>query len=92
MTDYIKGGRGKKAPYKTVVIRVPEPLADTVNELIEDYRETGEVTLNKPVTSLEKPVTSLGEVINILNFSLTLKANAGGKIKDAIREALKLLQ
>jgi hypothetical protein len=32
------GGRGKKAPYETVVIRVPIPLVPNVEQMIEDYR------------------------------------------------------
>lgn len=32
------GGRGKKAPYKTVVIRVPEPISEAVEQLAENYR------------------------------------------------------
>ncbi|MBD2482090.1 hypothetical protein [Planktothrix sp. FACHB-1365] len=98
MTDYIKGGRGKKAPYQTVVIRVPEPLKDIVEQLIEEYRQTGELKPvtsieDKPVTSIEQePVTSISQQLkDILEDALTLKANAGGKIKDAIRQALSLL-
>jgi hypothetical protein len=33
------GGRGKKAPYKTVVVRVPEPIADAVEQLAKNYRD-----------------------------------------------------
>lgn len=33
-----KGGRGKKAPYTTIQMRVPTPLKDEVNLLIERYR------------------------------------------------------
>lgn len=32
-----KGGRGKKADYKTVPVRCPEPLKFTVHELIRRY-------------------------------------------------------
>jgi hypothetical protein len=32
-----KGGRGKKANYKTVPVRCPEPLKFTVHELIRRY-------------------------------------------------------
>lgn len=33
------GGRGKKAPYETVVIRVPKPIATRVEVLINQYRD-----------------------------------------------------
>ena len=32
------GGRGKKAPYLTTVMRVPTPIAEKVESLIEGYR------------------------------------------------------
>jgi hypothetical protein len=32
------GGRGKKAPYQTITIRVPLPIKDKVEKLIEEYR------------------------------------------------------
>ena len=38
MTDFTKGGRGKKAPYETVHYRVPKPLKSTVQKLSNTYR------------------------------------------------------
>jgi len=32
-----KGGRGIKAPYDSKVVRVPEPLLDKVNTLLDDF-------------------------------------------------------
>ena len=32
------GGRGLKAPYATVTMRIPKPLADYFNKIIKDYR------------------------------------------------------
>ena len=32
------GGRGKVAPYETSHVRVPLPVKDKVNKIIEDYR------------------------------------------------------
>lgn len=37
MPNYV-GGRGKKAPYETTVIRVPKPLEHDVKKLISNYR------------------------------------------------------
>lgn len=55
-----KGGRGKKAGYSTIVMRVPAPLKSQIEKLIEEYL----VSLDKPVTNIEvggvdKPVTSI---------------------------------
>lgn len=33
------GGRGKKAPYETTVVRVPLPLVEKVERQIDEYRE-----------------------------------------------------
>lgn len=33
------GGRGKKAPYKTVMVRTPEPAKPQVEALIEQFRK-----------------------------------------------------
>lgn len=42
-----KGGRGIKAPYRTVVVRVPEPIANRIEILCDTYRTmslAGEIT------------------------------------------------
>ena len=33
-----KGGRGKKAPYDTKLARIPVPLAEQINQLVERYK------------------------------------------------------
>lgn len=39
MTDKPKGGRGKKAPYETKQMRVPQPIATQVEALCSRYQE-----------------------------------------------------
>jgi hypothetical protein len=112
MTDYSKGGRGKKAPYETVHYRIPQPIKPTVEMLAERYRKlvttessvkaeellkrvhdsvANELTTeNKPGTKFTK--VDLEQIITLLQDGLKLKANAGGKIKERIREALELLE
>ena len=34
------GGRGKRAPYQTAIVRVPVPLVETVDRLATSYRES----------------------------------------------------
>ena len=34
-----KGGRGRKAPYKTIMIRIPAPIKPLVRVLSEGFRE-----------------------------------------------------
>ena len=36
MTKYV-GGRGKKAPYKSTHVRIPEPLKDKVEQLKQEF-------------------------------------------------------
>lgn len=34
-----KGGRGKKVPYNSLTVRIPEELKDKVESLVDDYRQ-----------------------------------------------------
>ncbi|MGL5034768.1 MAG: hypothetical protein ACRC6M_13310 [Microcystaceae cyanobacterium] len=34
-----KGGRGKKVPYNSLTVRIPEDLKDRVESLVDDYRQ-----------------------------------------------------
>ena len=34
-----KGGRGKKVPYNSCTVRIPVDLKETVESLVEDYRQ-----------------------------------------------------
>jgi hypothetical protein len=65
-----KGGRAKKAPYETIVIRIPLPLKDKVVALMNEFYSSIPVTgieprgVDKPVTGIKprdvnKPVTSI---------------------------------
>lgn len=54
-----KGGRGKRAPYETVVVRVPEPVLDRVEAIIDSYR-LGLALEENPSGS--KPVTGFEEI------------------------------
>lgn len=38
MNNIARGGRGKQAPYKTVMCRTPEPIKFLVEELTANYR------------------------------------------------------
>jgi len=49
MTSRYKGGRGKKAPYSTSVVRVPSKLVPHIEEMIEEYVDLLEATGEDPV-------------------------------------------
>ena len=84
----LKGGRGKKAPYTAKLMRVPVPLANQVNSLLERYLGyiswggnpaqpvslLGEV---KHINSLIKPINKLNKDVNKLNIT---QAEKGDKI------------
>jgi hypothetical protein len=88
-----KGGPGHRAPYRTTHLRVPEPIKDQVQTLIDDYKKAALV--NQPVTLTDDSDSispnKIQAVIALLNESLKLPANTGGKIKVKIREALTIL-
>ena len=88
-----KGGPGHRAPYRTTHLRVPEPIKDQVQTLIDDYKKAALV--NQPVTLTDDPDSispdKIQAAIALLNESLKLPANTGGKIKVKIREALTIL-
>lgn len=133
-----RGGRGKKAPYESVMYRIPLPIKPVVEALANSYRllvdnvsETNSENLLKRVTDtiiessypsgnnphnnnqeldeLKAEIEILKKIqeqdrelwaakmhklslaVNILKESLNLKANAGGKNKNSIREALLLI-
>ena len=58
--SYAKGGRGKKAPYKTTHCRVPEQCKSVVDELVAHYKsvvddsEATEALLNSVSSSLNR--------------------------------------
>lgn len=86
------GGRGKVAPYSTTTMRVPKPIADKVQNLIESYRVSamnGLVTQDnskefKP-QQLEHILTSKFEAIEKAKEILSQKQSAKKSI-------IKLLQ
>lgn len=50
-----KGGRGKRSPYATKVVRIPDPLLKRVEELVNDFYRNEKSTDDKSV--LENHVT-----------------------------------
>ena len=86
------GGRGKKAPYNTVVIRVPEPLVEKVEKLIDWYRISvleGRITQEdlKRLETWKSDYSSLGKSEAILKAKEVLKRKQSAK-----QSLIKLLQ
>jgi hypothetical protein len=89
--DKPKGGRGHSAPYRTTHLRVPEPIKDRLQAIIDEWRE--DFLKGEPSAIPDKiDFIDYLDVIAILENALTLRANAGGKIKTEIREAIAILK
>lgn len=78
MINKFVGGRGKKAPYDTVVIRIPQPIVNQVNLLVDDFRQ------NFPASLLQKVIT---KELAIEEAKKILKSK-----KSAKQSLVKLLQ
>lgn len=105
MENPFVGGKGKVAPYVSTHYRIPEPIKPLVRMLAETYRSlAAAVGCEKANEILEMPVAraienagianikNQKEAIAVLREALTYKANAGGKIKIAIKRAIQLLE
>ncbi len=79
----IGAGRRKKSD-PTVPIRVPESKKELIKQWLNEKQQENEC----PWISTK----TLNQSIAILEKALTLKANAGGRIKTKIRDAIKLIQ
>jgi len=77
-----KGGRGKKAPYDTVVMRIPEELAPKVDLMVSQYRE-------KVINGVD---THQGMTLKTVNEAMDLAKEILSKKKSARVSLRKLLQ
>lgn len=57
------GGRGNKAPYETTHIRVPLPLKEIIQELVDNYKSTNHVPDN--INQLIQPESSDDRMIAV---------------------------
>lgn len=80
------GAGRKKTDDPTVVMRVPM----SKRELIKQWLSDESVNIGREKTNRKR--SSINDAIKILEKALSLKANAGGKIKTEIRTAMVLLQ
>lgn len=83
---YREGG-GRPSAFQhmpTQTIRVPVVLADEVLQLAQKL-DTGQISVNGTISKKD-------QIVEILTEALSLKANAGGAIKQKVREAITLLK
>ena len=93
-----KGGPAHRAPYRTTHVRVPVPIKDQVQALVDLYKR--DVLHDYPATDNpnyyprlpKEDALDMPQAIAILTDALSLDGRAGTKIKDKIREALAILE
>lgn len=68
MTEY-KGGRGKKAPYETEVVRIPKPVLAEVMQIVSSFKD-GEFKEDSPDLN-----TSIDFAKKILNGKKSAKVS-----------------
>jgi hypothetical protein len=84
------GGRGKKAPYETRLIRVPIPIVPKVEQIVDDYRN---LVINGEQSEFEK-YPNLAACVTPVSYSEALqRAKEILKSKKSAADSLaKLLQ
>ncbi len=80
-----EGAGRRKSADPSVTIRVP----NSKKEIIKQWLETGSFEKAKLFGRETEKVTE--EILTILQNALSLKANAGGKIKKEIKLAIELM-
>lgn len=76
--------------YRELVTGESSIEAEELLGRVQDSISNKSITKNKPGTRFTE--VDLEQIIALLQDGLKLKANAGGKIKERIREALELLE
>ena len=77
MKDMSYWGRGKKLPYKTKIIRVPVPIANEIQEIVDAYRNDAirRIDMDKP-DRLNYNFVTEGQLIRIIQIVLKHKKSA----------------
>jgi thymidylate synthase len=84
------GGRGKKAPYETAVVRVPVDLISAIEDMVESYRISAIKGESLQVSEKSKSVISVigvtyQEVIQEVFKILRLKKSASESISRLLK-------
>lgn len=86
------GGRGKKAPYETALIRVPVPVYNQVEKIADDYRRS---VIENEDNNLEEK-TDIPSETTTVNYSDALQrakeiVNQGKSARISLAKLLQLL-
>lgn len=77
MKDKPLGGRGIKAPYTSSVRRIPDPIVDKVDQMVENYRHLSVHGTDNDCDPVDVVLSQLG--VKALSF------------EDALRETKRIL-
>lgn len=83
-----KGGRGKVAPYKSTHVRVPEPIKEQIQRLIDDWHESQGLTQweENLLTGLNNPLTDYDKVVEIAREIVSKKKSARVSLQLLIKQ------
>lgn len=84
------GGRGKKAPYQTMQMRIPLPIKSEVEELVERYRSLILGEDETPTGSITKPEDGFLEKM-IQEVLADPAVTRNGKDRGAVKRGLDAL-
>lgn len=98
-SEFQKGGRGKKAPYETSQVRVPNPLKEQISELVNQYQcyvEAGGNPDNPPffITNQDtEQDVATGKIIEMVQLiRLRVEAKEKGFTSNSFSQGIKLLK
>lgn len=99
MYEHLKGGRGKRASYKTVIVRLPEPLLERVNSLIMAFHDSVAASVNNCESEVDKKdvtgnnaISKLEEIIqSVRDQQPGFKEKSARKLIQELLELEKIL-
>jgi hypothetical protein len=97
MYEHMKGGQGKKAPYRTVVVRVPEPLKEEIDRMVLEFHNelvTGSKEgVDKQVVTGNNLVNAVREIVaGIEEEKPGFKLKSAKKLIEAVLALKSLLK
>lgn len=83
-----RGGRGRKTPYPTKPVRIPEPLIDRVYDLIIEFHSQGDVSDDEPpVADSSYPIP----VNSAIRQAQTILRSKKGNKQQQVAKLLQLI-